>query len=761
MTKLTRRNFIKTASLMGGVSLFAGCSFLGEAPRVPEYIKGAPGVDPIETLYGIKNLFSVCSMCEGRCGICCRSAQGAVVKIGGSSFHPISKGDPLPFGVNPQQAALIGTSICAIGSSGIQTLYDPFRVARPLKRVGPRGSGKWKAVSWPEAISQITNGGDLFGEGKVAGLKAAKESGQGFGFLVGNADWGSLNCIKSFLKSFPGARIFRDDAVLAQDMVKSLNRSVFGEDFSLTRADYRNARFLLNFGSAPLDSGVPLLSVARDLTDARMSRPSLKWVVIDPRQSTSAAKADTWVPIIPGKDLSFALAIVKALFERFPQAVRGANEAVKDAVKNHSVSEYAENAGSYEGAAIEIAKLLSDAGPQAAVIPGAGVYRQQFGKEAAEAILTLNLLVGSTPRNGGLTCDDESFFADAEKNILGPVEPRISDIAPLTPGHSLVIWDADPVYVNPKMSGLISNQKDFPLVVAIETVISETASMADFILPDTTYLERWDICSAPSISPATGFGLRAPTVGAVEDRSGRYFPILPETMLMEDILYKFSEALGLDFGKDLVFKDSPSIAKAFYYKSTASLFKSFSQLNRTKNPDSVTVESMFERGGYFEQPESPGQTTKNKSGYKVNPSRWSGRVQFNAAANNGFLTLITYSQPFHRSPKSGMNSWLLETLPENRLVINPLDAASRGLKQGQSIILESSDGSVKRTVRVQIAPGIRPGVVALANGYGYRGAGATPYSIDKTTQFFDKPRSAGVNSSEFLEKGPLVYIRKT
>ena len=760
MTKLTRRNFIKTASLMGGVSLFAGCSFFGDAPNVPKYIKGAPGVDPIESLYGVKNLFSVCAMCEGRCGICCRNAEGAIVKIGGSSFHPVSKGDPLPFPVNPEQAALIGASICAIGSSGIQTLYDPFRIARPLKRVGPRGSGKWKAVSWSEAISEITTGGDLFGEGKVAGLKATKDAGQGFGFLVGSADWGSLTFIKSFLKSFTGARLFRDGSVLAQDMVKSVNRSVFGDEFGSVHADYRNARFLLDFGSAPLDSGVPLLSIARDLTEARISRPSLKWAVVDPRQSTSAAKADIWAPIMPGKDLSFALAIIKALYERFPQAVRANNEAIKNAVKNHSVSEYSENAGSYEGAALEIAKLMVEAGQQTAVIPGSGVYRQQFGKEAAEAILSLNLMVGSTPGNGGLTFDDDSFFVEAEKSILGMVEPRISDPAPLAPGYSLIMWGADPVYANPKMASLLSNQKEFPLVVAIGTVISQTASMADFILPDTTYLERWDICGAPSVSPSAGFGLRAPAVGAVDARSGRYFPILPETMLMEDILYKFSESLGMNFGKEYVSAESPSIAKTFYYKTTADLFGSFSQSHLVKNVDLVTVEKMFERGGYFQQSNLPAKTRNTQAGYKANPARWDGRVQFNVGSNNGFLTLITYSLPFHRSPESGLNSWLLETMPENRLIINPIDASSRGLKQGESISVESSDGSVKRPVRIQIAPGIRPGVVALANGYGYTGAGATPYSIDNTNNFFDKPRSAGVNPSEFLEKGPLVFIRK-
>lgn len=760
MTKLTRRNFIKTASLMGGVSLFAGCSFLGDPPKTPEYIKGAPGADPIETLYGVKNLFSVCAMCEGNCGICCRSAEGAIVKIGGSSYHPVSTGDPLPFEVQPDQAALIGASICAIGSSGIQTLYDPFRVARPLKRVGRRGSGKWKAVSWVEAISEIANGGDLFGEGKVPGLKASKESGLGLGFLVGNDDWGSLTFIKSFLKSFRGAQLFRDDPVLTDDVVKSASRSVFGDMSGSVSPDYKNARCLVSFGSAPLDSGIPLLSIARDLTNARISSRSMKWAVIDPRQSTSAAKADIWLPIIPGKDLSFAMAVIKALIERFPQAVRMPNEAIQNAVKKLSVSDYAENAGSYEGAAIEIARMLAEAGPGAAVIPGAGVYRRQLGKEAAEAILTLNLMVGSAPGTGGLVASDDSFFQDAQISIIGSVEPRISEPSSLAPVESLLVWGADPVYSRPKTAGRISNVKDFPLIVAIDTVITETASMADFILPDTTYLERWDICSTPSIYPARGFGLRSPMVGSVDSQNGRYFPILPETMLMEDILYNLSGALGTDFCKDLAVKDSPSVAKAFYYKTVGEVFGSFNKSMGAKDTGSVTIEKMFERGGFFKKPTSPSKIEARRNEYKANPSRWQNRDQLNSEPANGFLKLITYTLPFHRSQKSGLNSWLLETLPENRLIINPIDASARNLKQGETINVESSDGSVKRPVRIQIAPGIRPGVVALANGFGYKGAGAIPYSIDKTDNHFDKPRAAGVNPSEFLEKGPLVYIRK-
>ena len=761
MTKLTRRDFFKTASLMGGVSLFAGCSFFGDSSKTPEFIKGAPGVDPIESLLGIKNLFSVCALCEGKCGICCRTAEGSVVKIGGSPYHPISRQDPLPFEVPAEQAALIGASICAIGSSGIQTLYDPFRIARPLRRDGARGSGKWKAVSWSQAISEITNGGNLFGEGNVPGLKANVSSGDGFGLLLGEADWGSLNFIRAFLGAFPGARLFRDDSVLSRELVISTNESVFGKGLGNVFANYGKARFLLNFGSAPVDSGVPLVSTAREIADARAMAPSMKWAVIDPRQSTSATKADIWLPIIPGTDLNFALAIMKALLERFPGSVRFSNDAIKNAVKSHTVSEYADSAGSYEGAAVEIARNLAEAGPYSAVIPGAGVYGQKIGKQSAEAILALNLMVGSIPGAGGLSFNDDSFFSKTAKKVSGLDDSRFSDVRPLSPIGSLMIWGSDPVHSNKKVASLISNNRDFPLLVAISPTITETAAFADYIFPDTTYLERWDICSAPGLTSNTGFGLRAPVVGGLDKHSGRYFPILPETMLMEDILFRLSEELGLGFGKDLAIKDSPSIARGFYHRAATQLADTFNENTGGSVGRSASAEQMFERGGYFRQAGIAVRTDKIQNSFNVDVSKWEQPLNLNVNTKTELLTLITYSLPFHRSGVASVNSWLLETLPENRLIINPIDASRRGLKQGESVVIESGDGSIKSAIRIQIAPGIRPGVVALANGFGQKGSGATPYSIDKSNSYFDKPRSAGVNPADFIEKGQLIRIHKS
>ena len=79
-----------------------------------------------------------------------------------------------------------------------------------------------------------------------------------------------------------------------------------------------------------------------------------------------------------------------------------------------------------------------------------------------------------------------------------------------------------------------------PLLVGIDRQITETTALADYILPDTTYLEQWDVCVSPPSVATEGFGARRPVVGAVDPKTGKYFPIFPETRQMEDILIAFA-----------------------------------------------------------------------------------------------------------------------------------------------------------------------------------------------------------------------------
>lgn len=762
MSKLTRRDFLRVASLMGGASLFAGCTLFEKQAAVPEYIEGAPAVDPIETMPGIGNKYSVCALCSGACGISCRIAQGKLVKIGGNPFHPISKEEPLAFDTPLDLACKVGASVCAIGSSGIQTLYDPFRILKPLKRLGPRGSGKWKAISWDQAILEIVQGGNIFGEGDVEGLRTVKASGSGPTILAGKIDWGALTFLERFVSSFPGATFARSSDVISDHKASLVAESVFGPGIGLLDADYRKVEFLLTFGLTPLDSGEPLVSIAREIANARLKSPCMSWVVVDPRLSTSAAKADHWVPIIPGTDNKLALAIAKALFEKYSESLKQRDDELKKLTEKYSFQELASSCGIEPGIIFKIADMLVKAGPKSAALCGNSILGQPDGENTARLILTLNSLVGSIPGSGGLLSRNQGVFEHLKTSILGPNAPKLVPI-PLPPkNRALIMWEVDPVYCEPQTtSDTLSDRAANPLFITIDHTITETGAFSDYILPDTTYLERWDVCSLPPSCDKPGFGARSPVVGGVDSESGRYFPVLPDNLIMEDILIRLGASVELpEFIPDQQGKLPNSwqfYQKAFSIAATY-IDKQYGSLGQDSRRQ---VSQILERGGIFpvsDKRNVPSQSTDTKARIR---KTWVNNFSSEKKESEEDLVLVAYTLPFHRSPRSGINSWLLETLPENRLVINPRDAAKKKIKQGDELIVQTTDGKITAHIKAQVAPGIRPGVVATAKGFGYKGSGAISITIDTLKSKSDKTRGAGINTAMFSGQTPVrIKINK-
>jgi anaerobic selenocysteine-containing dehydrogenase len=168
----------------------------------------------------------------------------------------------------------------------------------------------------------------------------------------------------------------------------------------------------------------------------------------------------------------------------------------------------------------------------------------------------------------------------------------------------------------------------------------------------------------------------------------------------------------------------------------------------------------LERGGVFASADSPAAKKPTKPPAKPAPGALALPAAEKAPAE-GFL-LIGYSLPFHRGPASGINSWLLEVLPENRLLINYSDARKLGIAQGDKVMVEAIGTSARAECRAHLIPGIRPGVVALAGGFGYQAAGTAPVIIDSASPTSDKTRGKGVNPAALtVEKTRArVNIRK-
>ena len=162
--KLNRKKFLKASAFLGG-SLFFLSDLEKAYAEVKQSLEG--GLIP-ETEYELARpeniLHTVCLQCNTGCGIKVKLLNGLAVKIDGNPLSPWTLTPHLPYKTSVFDTAKVDATICPKGHSGIQTLYDPYRIVKVLKRAGPRGANKWKTISFSQAIQEITEGGKLFAD---------------------------------------------------------------------------------------------------------------------------------------------------------------------------------------------------------------------------------------------------------------------------------------------------------------------------------------------------------------------------------------------------------------------------------------------------------------------------------------------------------------------------------------------------------------------------------------------------------------------
>ncbi|MGE8635544.1 MAG: tetrathionate reductase subunit TtrA, partial [Achromobacter piechaudii] len=126
---------------------------------------------------------SSCLGCWTQCGVRLRvdTAQNRILRVAGNPYHPLATTRPaaMEMPVREVYAQLGGdnglegrATSCARGSAMLEQMDSPYRVLQPLKRVGARGEGKWQSITFEQLVQEVCEGGDLFGEGHVEGLRA-------------------------------------------------------------------------------------------------------------------------------------------------------------------------------------------------------------------------------------------------------------------------------------------------------------------------------------------------------------------------------------------------------------------------------------------------------------------------------------------------------------------------------------------------------------------------------------------------------------
>ncbi len=225
------------------------------------------------TQEGIQVRKSCCYFCHQNCGVLAYVKDGKVLAIEGDKDHPTNQG-----------------GLCCRGNIALQHLDHPARLNSPLKRAGERGSGKWEKISWEQALDEISAKlvqiRDEFGAEAVATAGGTQRTD----------DWSR----RRFMNLYGSPNGFHN-AHLCWIPTFMVETAIYG--WCPFETDLGNSRCLVLWGHNPGASGMP---EARGISD--LKRKGMKVIVIDPRFTESAAKADMWLPLRPGSDLALALA---------------------------------------------------------------------------------------------------------------------------------------------------------------------------------------------------------------------------------------------------------------------------------------------------------------------------------------------------------------------------------------------------------------------------------------------------------------------
>ncbi len=319
--QVDRRRFLQMAATLGAAAGAGDMLFLARPAQA--LTTGQVPPDATELDAGVQVLMSVCQNCHSRCGIMARLKDGVVLKIDGNPYHPNNLGpDERPTYATPvEQAKRKPGRLCAKGQAGVQVLYDPYRIKQPLKRVGPRGSGEWKAISWDQAFEEIAArlkplrdlttlidpeapelgpvaNQVLYSPGRtIEGGFTDRIWGNGFGTVNRREDHTSI-CETSHHVA---------NELMTWDAKANRGRK------NHFKPDILEAKYIMLFGSSFLEANFPLVALAQKLMDFRARGG--KYVVVDPRFSNTAALADRWVPVKPGGDAALALGMARWMVE--------------------------------------------------------------------------------------------------------------------------------------------------------------------------------------------------------------------------------------------------------------------------------------------------------------------------------------------------------------------------------------------------------------------------------------------------------------
>jgi thiosulfate reductase/polysulfide reductase chain A len=691
--QLSRRDFLK----LGGAAFGA----LAASQFIPPPAARAAyqhSLDPNGDGY----IPTTCEMCVWRCGVLAKVEEGRVVKLEGNPAHPHSRG-----------------KLCARGQSGLMNTYDPDRVLTPLIRVGQRGEGKFRTASWDEALDTVAE--NMFKIKDKYGPEA---------MVFSSTHNLSQVQFENLLYAFGSPNYGTQRSLCFNAMITAFYLTYGIEEPS---RDYENVEFILLVGRNLVEA--ISTSETSELTDA-VARGA-KLVYLDPRFTKTASKAAEWIPIRPGTDSAFLLAMIHVIVtneladcEFVRQYVLGCDDIVE--AMSQYTPEWAENITGVPATTIDrIAREYAAAKHNAMAHPGWRTSNFVNSFQTERAIATLNALSGNVLTPGGCLSAD----VGAEGAGLGvppqPPYPRISALRldgvpwkyPLVPlklgvfqelrdailtgepyqAHGWFIARQNPVQSLPDRAKTLQAFAKMDFIVTVDIILNDTSWYSDVILPEASYLERYD----PLLPVGDKAWIRQPVIEPQGDARSALW-----------IYKQLGERLGL--GDYFQYEDEED----YITQQLEPLGVSLEEVKTTGYADMPPEEESTEIT--FNTPSGKIEVyseTLAKAGFSPWPT-WEEPPQPKA----GEFYLLTGKVAQHTQFGTQNNQLLHKYQDEPRLWMHPDPAEERGLKDWDLVEVTSPVGKV--SVLLQVTKAISPDSVYMTPGYGHQSKGLrTAYGV--------------------------------
>lgn len=646
-----------------------------------------------------KTAFSVCGMCSVRCPIQVDLQDGKAVRIEGNQF------------------ALKG-GLCPRGAAGIALEQDLEKPQTPLIRVGARGEGKWKSVSWDEAFDYVAD--KLKSIMAEHGPRSVLWSDRGGPFP---------DLPQAFMRGLGSPNYCNHDAACARN-VQHGAMSTIGVGRKMVAYDLRNAKHII-LQTRNIMEAVNVAEVNATLDGMA---GGAKLTVIDIRASVSASKADNFFMIRPGTDYGFNLAVINTLIaenlydaDYVNQFVDGFEE-LKSFVQPYTAEWAAEECGVTAESIRNLVRQLAEAAPSVIWHPGWMVARYNDSFLVCRTAYIINALLGAIGAKGGLpfvnTAKDvgrkglkklvDLFPKPEEKRAdgVGWKYPQFDGGPGLVnqaydaivtgdpyPIKAYLCWRHDPIMSMPDPAALKKKWDGLDLLVSITFSWSDTAWHSDVVLPLSTYLARESIIAGKSgLKPQ--FFVRKRVQEPTFDSKADW-----------EIISGLSKRLGID----------------------ALAFERIEDLWNYQLQDTGVSIADFDSKGFVELADKPLYRPMSE----VKLPTISGKIEMISGkwTKAGHHTLPAYVSPQH--PPQGLfriafgrvavhtqghtvnNPLLAEQMPENVAWIHTSRAADLGIVNDEVVEIFAADGSTSR-IKVFVTECIHPEALFMVHGFGHK-----------------------------------------